>query len=1125
MTVAYTDRTLPLAANSSNALAASIRLAYDFTGMGSLAEGAPYISQAASTLVKSGTMTAVTLNGIPGRQPGAGSVYQYSGNGSTDYGLNVGTGDFTLMAIVSTGATLPATTAAMTVAQVDNAGASAITSIVWNEITTGWYISATGVGASATNTVYGVNSTVLIVLRRAAGVVSLWSAAIGSSATMNRRYADVANTTAWDATSAKRIRVGYVAGTAPTKSAVNNVRFMNYALTDAEMQTVARDPWALDANAAVADSLTITSPASGASIPTTTTISGTYTGTPPTGVEVQHGASAWTALTGFVSTPGAGSSGTWSGSVVLSAASAASLRARNASNTTVVSADVTGITVIANSIAFTTPPTTTNGAVNYRLFQRDGSNQAQARITGTYSGSPTAIEWRFNGGSWATAVASPSGGTFDALVTLQGPAQGALEVRFANSTAVSAALTAVGVGDLYIPIGQSNHVGKGTSYVPPTPPAAHPTWVSVERDKTGAWRAHTEAIGQPFDSVSAGTALYAVHETSGSAAGLGSYFGQLATQRMADGVPIGFVPAALGSTSLAGWAPSSATTTLYGAFVATANAVGNFKGVIYWQGEAEAASAGAVQATQESGLNAIVNDVATRFPGKQFHLININTVGVDATGAATVRAAIARVAATNANVSGYGDMLGLFANSIHYGTGGNSEVVAVAAEAYRAITAGAPVTVSASAVPAQSGAVGTAFSLAAGSYFAGSFKRTAFALSAGALPAGLTLNTTTGAITGTPTTAGTASVTVQATDLSGATASADVNFTVAASSTPVQFAGTIPAQSGTVGTASASLSVASYFSGSLTPFTYSVVSGAILPPGLTLNPSTGAITGTPTAAGSYTATIRATDSGGNTALSNAITWTVAAAAVPVGFSGSVPAQTGTAGTVSTTLALAGYFSGSLTPFSYAVASGALPAGLALSSSTGQITGTPTTAGSFTATVRATDAAGNTATTTTIAWTIAAASGGGGTGTGASAAEVWGYSLSSTSQSADASIGALKTALAAVQTAVAAIGTAQAQGSTAAQVTALGTALAASQDAQSTAIASIASAVTGLAAAVTSMQTTLATMAPQLADVHEDAGLKVGSPVTVDAGETQRSTSHIVKTITRNSDGSVTMGRQ
>lgn len=52
-------------------------------------------------------------------------------------------------------------------------------------------------------------------------------------------------------------------------------------------------------------------------------------------------------------------------------------------------------------------------------------------------------------------------------------------------------------------------------------------------------------------------------------------------------------------------------------------------------------------------------------------------------------------------------------------------------------------------------------------------------------------------------------------------------------------------------------------SGGVPPYTYSLLSGA-LPPGLSLNPSTGAITGTPTTTGSGNFTVRATDSTGNT---------------------------------------------------------------------------------------------------------------------------------------------------------------------------------------------------------------------------------------------------------------------
>ncbi len=76
---------------------------------------------------------------------------------------------------------------------------------------------------------------------------------------------------------------------------------------------------------------------------------------------------------------------------------------------------------------------------------------------------------------------------------------------------------------------------------------------------------------------------------------------------------------------------------------------------------------------------------------------------------------------------------------------------------------------------------------------------------------------------------------------------------------------------GTVGTAY-NQSIAA--GGGATPYSYAVTSGS-LPTGTALNSSTGAITGSPTAAGSYTFTITATDANGHT---KAGTYSVAVAA-------------------------------------------------------------------------------------------------------------------------------------------------------------------------------------------------------------------------------------------------------
>lgn len=89
----------------------------------------------------------------------------------------------------------------------------------------------------------------------------------------------------------------------------------------------------------------------------------------------------------------------------------------------------------------------------------------------------------------------------------------------------------------------------------------------------------------------------------------------------------------------------------------------------------------------------------------------------------------------------------------------------------------------------------------------------------------------------------------------------------------VTFDGAVTNQTGVEG-AAFSLDLSTYFSGTETPFTYSVQAGT-LPAGLSLNSSTGVISGTPTAAGvSSGIVIRATDATPDTADTNSFSITI-----------------------------------------------------------------------------------------------------------------------------------------------------------------------------------------------------------------------------------------------------------
>jgi hypothetical protein len=228
------------------------------------------------------------------------------------------------------------------------------------------------------------------------------------------------------------------------------------------------------------------------------------------------------------------------------------------------------------------------------------------------------------------------------------------------------------------------------------------------------------------------------------------------------------------------------------------------------------------------------------------------------------------------------------------------------------------------------------------------FGTLSYSISAGALPAGLTLNTSSGAITGTPLGPNTTSnFTVTVTDSSNPkqTGSKALSITINLPPPPVISPTTLP--NGNVGSPySQTLSV----SGGLGPTFTWIVSSGTLPAGLTLtsNNTTAKINGTPATAQTNVAfTIQVTDS-------------------------SVPPQSGSQNytvtinppaplSITTTSLANGAFNtaynatisatGGIAPYAFSLdaASSPLPAGLAFTNSNNQgvISGTPTTAGMFT----------------------------------------------------------------------------------------------------------------------------------------------------------------------------------
>lgn len=240
-----------------------------------------------------------------------------------------------------------------------------------------------------------------------------------------------------------------------------------------------------------------------------------------------------------------------------------------------------------------------------------------------------------------------------------------------------------------------------------------------------------------------------------------------------------------------------------------------------------------------------------------------------------------------------------------------------------------------------------------------------YALASGTLPAGLSLNGSTGAITGTPTAAGTSTFTIKVTDSSNAgplsatsgSLTIKVNLTTAPSITTASLPG------GTVGTAYNQTVSATV---GLSPLTFTISAGA-LPGGLSIGATSGAITGTPTTAGTYTFTVKATDSSMPTAQTATKQLSIVVATTFAITTSSLPN-----GTVSTAYSQQLQAAGGTTPVTWSLQTGSsLPAGLAISGA-GLISGTPTATGTTNFTVKAVDSSATPQTITkALSITIAA----------------------------------------------------------------------------------------------------------------------------------------------------------
>ncbi|WP_274522623.1 putative Ig domain-containing protein [Pseudomonas sp. MF4836] len=460
--------------------------------------------------------------------------------------------------------------------------------------------------------------------------------------------------------------------------------------------------------------------------------------------------------------------------------------------------------------------------------------------------------------------------------------------------------------------------------------------------------ATTTLSGSP---TAAGTYTFAISLNDGlNQAGVATYtlvVTSSATPTLTSVAPSSGSTAGATSVTLTGTNFTGATAVTFGGAAATGFTVNNAT-TITATTPAHAAGAVSVTVTTASGSATLTNGYtyvpaptvgpvsATVAANSSANPITLSLSGGTATSVAVASAASHGTATASGTSITYTPTAGFSGSDSFTYTATNASGTSTAATVTITVS---PPTLTITPTTLPNGTQGSAYSQTVSA--SGGTAPYTYAISAGSLPAGLSLNTGTGVLSGTPSASGTFNLTVTATDANSATGSRAYSLLINALAPPV--AGAVSA---IVAANSSNNPITLNLSGG-TATSVAVASAASHG---TATASGTSITYTPTAgySGSDSFTYTATNAGGTSSPATVTitvsppTVTITPTTLPNGTQGTAYSQTVSA-------------SGGTAPYTYAISAGSLPAGLSLNTGTGVLSGTPSASGTFNLTVTATDA--------------------------------------------------------------------------------------------------------------------------------------------------------------------------